>query len=654
MTRSGNGQPGQPAEGMADEGLPDLGRPTPLPPAPKVLQPKRKTLQLFGVIEPPPQQAEKPRNITASGRPPAEATPSAAAAKERVEPTGSRPRPSSAKAKDSKATPFSSEATRPGAHERVPGPPPPEPSATLAKLEPLIAWMEEERRPEFFRQIVRGELSSAIAMLNKQKERYPKNITIGRALAVVEDAAAAQLLHNVGFPQFEVVVTSEPSRIRPGSPLATLLKIARSSSTLAEVLERAPWGKLKTLELISDLMSDGVLIVRAPPAKRPPRGFGRGGLSTPVLDPSRDSSPDLSNGREDEAEPPRLAEPTETGRQTLPDAGEIADQVARMRDELPAVLGVFGAPTLPPPPGDAGLPHDIAPPTPPVPRVATAALEARHPDSPEPPAALERSIPLADALAQLDSVSGDAFGPRTPAAGSLEIATDDFRDAARSAAPPATREAAREDAPRSDEEPAPESVARPALAAAPEDDAPAEKDRSRKSELHTTIRSRTVAPDAEEPPKKGPSLLVITTGLAGLAAIVSVISLVVVMSQKAAVPSEPIVKTVVVSAAAPPPPTGAPEQAPPAPSSAAPAAATVVLEVEVSPKYAQVYLDGVLLPLPIKQTLQRDGKSHELRVEAGGYRPLKKTFEATGDSHFVLSLEPRAAAPTPQPGTYDD
>lgn len=643
------------ATGSAEGDAADLpaalgGRPTPLPPAPKTLQPKRKTLQLFGVLERPPvaqPAAPKPSRPSVAPEPNRRPTPAA-----------------TTRAK----TPFARDAARLGAHERVQGPPPADPSAVASTLEPLIAWMEEDRRPEFFRQIIRGEFDGAMRLLAKQKERYPRNLTIGKALSVVEDAAASQLLHEVGFPHFEVVVTSEPARVRPGSPLSTMLKIARSSTTLGEVLERAPGGKLRTLELIKDLMGDGTMVVRPPPHKRVKSGFGRGGLSTPAFDPSRDSSPDRElDGDEDLAlasrKPTRLVEP-ETSRATMPDPDEVAAKLAIMND-LPASLRSSSLRALTPPPSDppgrasggASEPQAPAKRQPEAERPSLdallAAIEPAPPTPPSPSATIETPpVPLtvSQAIAELDSLAGRA-APRgldvddqgEHDADSLPIVLSPPRAVPRTE-PGAARVERKQDV-------------EPSEPPAKSSDPPAVEARSdRKDELHTTIRSRTLAPAAEEPEKKGPSLLLITTGLAGLAALVSVVSLVVVMTRPSPTPSEPaapVVKTVVVTAS--PPVATAPPTSTPGPKDTT-NAATMVLEIEVTPKYAQVYLDGVLLPQPIKQTLQRDGKSHELRIEAGGYKPLKKAFDAKGDAQFVLSLEPRAGKATAAPagGTYDE
>jgi len=94
-----------------------------------------------------------------------------------------------------------------------------------------------------------------------------------------------------------------------------------------------------------------------------------------------------------------------------------------------------------------------------------------------------------------------------------------------------------------------------------------------------------------------------------------------------------------------------------APAAASSNAATAVLTVDVTPRQAQVFLDQVLLTgQPIRVVLPRDGKSHDLRMEARGYLPRKTTFTASGDTNVILSLElapswtaAASAAPSQQP-----
>ena len=83
------------------------------------------------------------------------------------------------------------------------------------------------------------------------------------------------------------------------------------------------------------------------------------------------------------------------------------------------------------------------------------------------------------------------------------------------------------------------------------------------------------------------------------------------------------------------------------------ASETLHLVVDASPREARVYLDDVLLTgHPVNQILHRDGKPHQVRVEAAGYRPRLEKFDATGDTRLIMSLEllpPKTPPPPPRP-----
>jgi hypothetical protein len=86
--------------------------------------------------------------------------------------------------------------------------------------------------------------------------------------------------------------------------------------------------------------------------------------------------------------------------------------------------------------------------------------------------------------------------------------------------------------------------------------------------------------------------------------------------------------------------------------------AAVDLQIDVTPKFAVVYVDNVLLTgRPIKKRIARDDVEHEVRIEAPGYRPLKTKFNGNGDTHLILALEPlpKVVPPPPPPaGAGDD
>lgn len=78
----------------------------------------------------------------------------------------------------------------------------------------------------------------------------------------------------------------------------------------------------------------------------------------------------------------------------------------------------------------------------------------------------------------------------------------------------------------------------------------------------------------------------------------------------------------------------------PDPSTTAPNGSTVQLTFDVEPRFAALYIDGKKLPPKTKKhALPRDNDKHELRVEAVGFKKRKLTFTADADTRLVVSLE---------------
>ncbi len=71
-----------------------------------------------------------------------------------------------------------------------------------------------------------------------------------------------------------------------------------------------------------------------------------------------------------------------------------------------------------------------------------------------------------------------------------------------------------------------------------------------------------------------------------------------------------------------------------------PAMDTITVDIWVEPKYARVYLDGVLFTeSPIHVSIPRSDKTHEVKAEAPGYRPRVSTFGGKENTNLVISLE---------------
>jgi len=81
---------------------------------------------------------------------------------------------------------------------------------------------------------------------------------------------------------------------------------------------------------------------------------------------------------------------------------------------------------------------------------------------------------------------------------------------------------------------------------------------------------------------------------------------------------------------------------------------TIRLALELDPYYARVTLDGKPLPAKVKEhAVARDGKQHELVVDAVGYRKKRLKFTADADTRLVVALEliPRSASSAPAPSS---
>ncbi|MBK8939294.1 MAG: PEGA domain-containing protein [Polyangiaceae bacterium] len=92
-----------------------------------------------------------------------------------------------------------------------------------------------------------------------------------------------------------------------------------------------------------------------------------------------------------------------------------------------------------------------------------------------------------------------------------------------------------------------------------------------------------------------------------------------------------------------PAPSSAPQTRLPEPTGVAPAPApkpeTVAVEIDVTPKFARVFIDGVLFTgSPIRVTMPKDGKTHEVRVESPGFAPRTTTFVTDANASLILAL----------------
>ena len=538
---------------------------------------------------------------------------------------------------------------------RAKGPPPKDPATVHAALEPLLAWMPEEQRPEVTKQLLCGEYDGVLRTLSEHRQRYPKNLTIGKAVEVVEEALGTRLLHDLGPLNSEIIVVgSEPAG---RGNIGALLRLARQAATLGELLDKTPLGRVRTLQLVAQLVKEGTLAVRTV-AK--PTGFGHGALSNPSMETvKRRLSGEMPSVLGSLAEvkaaanaasnpPPDRLMPTPEGeedaadalfaqleRATLPDPSEVAASLQKLRDRnmTPAMR----------------------------PQVA-AQLRKRFDDR------------------------VDQDGKRAP----TDESTDKPPVAHEGSEAPTPADARQTDAPAAKSRPAEEPIEIPPGSKMPEQ-AASSNDQDKSSRLDDAkdavedaepnaeagrVESKSVVPDpaiyaelkrlrpepireGEDQARPNPPFLLIGVGAIGLIAIALSLYALFGRQPEPAPASLPETKRAPTTEPTPaitntvPTVTAAQTQAAPT----APALQNITLEVEVSPHYAQVYLDGTLLTKPFKRTIARDDRKHELRIEAGGYKAQTRTFTIKGDTSFVVALEPiigrkKEGAPGPDGPVY--
>jgi hypothetical protein len=552
--------------------------------------------------------------------------------------------------KSQRATPTASSDRPEG---RLRGPTPKDPAVVLAALEPHLAWLAEDLRPALFKQILCGQYEPAVASLQEHRQRYPRNLTIAKAVEVAEDAATSKLLHEIGPTSCEVIVVGSEAR-NPLSPsFAAVLRLARQAATLGELLEKSPVGRFRTLQLVTQLVQDGMLAIRSPTRAA---GFGMSPLSTPsfeavarkgygagVHEARTPSPPRVDPRADDQGDLPAPArESSEVmDRATLPDPGEVAVHLERLRQTR------IDSPVPSQPPVSSQPPSSSQP-------KLLALLDRLEGEAAAGAPAPESSTPVASPPVGAEvepTVMDDAAKHRAP------LEADEPSPRARSMEPESATDR---------REPRDSVPPRHSSAPPPDDEQPPSKRRAQETtpELAAELKRLRPREIREADREGGLRIPTVVVGLAALAVLVSGVSLYVTLGAKperASNPPAPDPRPLPTLS----PPTGTPSHSSaPTPPSSAPAGSSdpsdiesVTLEVEVSPPYAQIYLDGTLLTKPFKVALARDSRDRELRIEAGGYKTQKRTFTMKGDRSFVIALEPmvgkKRGGDSPPSPTYD-
>ncbi|MFO0549827.1 MAG: hypothetical protein U0271_15650 [Polyangiaceae bacterium] len=146
------------------------------------------------------------------------------------------------------------EARKGGAHpDAAAGPP--DAARLMEQLEPHLAWLAESQRPRLTDLIERGDHRAVLVMLNEAHAHYPRNVSITRAVQVVERAAIQRL--NADLEPIDRIVrrTAKPLRPRESAPLRRMLELVDGERTIEELLRDCGLKRLESLEALKDLLN---------------------------------------------------------------------------------------------------------------------------------------------------------------------------------------------------------------------------------------------------------------------------------------------------------------------------------------------------------------------------------------------------------------
>lgn len=128
-------------------------------------------------------------------------------------------------------------------------------------LAPHLAWLEDDGRADLLGQLKRGDHGRALAMLSSAAKRFPRIVSITRATQLVERAAIARLTKRIGDFDSVAVVAGRPGPSHEAISLAALIDGTR---TVDEIVRNSSLPRLRTLELLDDLIRRGAVEVRDP------------------------------------------------------------------------------------------------------------------------------------------------------------------------------------------------------------------------------------------------------------------------------------------------------------------------------------------------------------------------------------------------------
>lgn len=192
-------------------------------------------------------------------------------------------------------------------------------------LAPHLAWLtDEDARAELFKQLQKGDHARVLSMMVEARRRYPRNVSIGRSIQIVERAAIARLLARIGPLELVPEVVGKPVL---GRDPAALFSHIDGKATFEDVLRASPYPRLRSLEILAELVRRSAVRIRddqlPPDVAHLPGASGR-------APPARRAS---SMRPAIEATGP-FGDDDATGRATLPDPMEVAARAAMLRDQV--------------------------------------------------------------------------------------------------------------------------------------------------------------------------------------------------------------------------------------------------------------------------------------------------------------------------------
>jgi hypothetical protein len=133
----------------------------------------------------------------------------------------------------------------------------------LGDLDEHLASIADNRRKQIQTHVQAGQFSRALAILDEERSRFPKTVSIARAIASVKEIASRtyaarlnrlELVPMVGRPQALEGPMSEGIRM--------VIHSIDGVSSFEDIVRTSPLGRMKTLEILADLFDRRVLVIK--------------------------------------------------------------------------------------------------------------------------------------------------------------------------------------------------------------------------------------------------------------------------------------------------------------------------------------------------------------------------------------------------------